>query len=55
MTMTLDVAIEHLEEMLSDNNREWNCEECRQEHEQLLVRLKELRERRCKRERDENA
>ena len=40
--MTLDEAIIHLEEMLSDNNREW-CDECRREHEQLLEWLRELK------------
>lgn len=40
--MTLEEAIKHLEETLSDNNREWDCDECRREHEQLLEWLREL-------------
>ena len=39
--MTLQEAIDHLNESLNDPNREW-CEECRQEHEQLLDFLNEL-------------
>jgi hypothetical protein len=41
--MTLDEAIKHLQESLSDKTRTW-CEECRQEHEQLLHFLLELKE-----------
>lgn len=41
--MRLEEAIDHLEEMLADENHEWTCEECRQEHEQLLGWLKELK------------
>ena len=40
--MRLEEAIDHLEEMLADENHEWPCEECREEHEQLLGWLKEL-------------
>lgn len=40
--MKLEEAIDHLEEMLADENHEWPCEECRNEHEQLLGWLKEL-------------
>ena len=40
--MTLEEAIIHLEETLSDKNREWSCDECRQEHIQLLGWLREL-------------
>lgn len=42
--MTLDEAIEHLEESLQDESRKWTCEECKNEHIQLLEWLKELRE-----------
>ena len=38
--MTLEEAIDHLQESL--NNKEWDCQECRQEHEQLLEWLIEL-------------
>ena len=40
--MRLEEAIDHLEEMLADENHEWPCDECREEHEQLLGWLKEL-------------
>ena len=39
--MTLEEAIQHLEESLND--KEWSCESCKMEHEQLLKWLKELR------------
>lgn len=39
--MTLDDAIEHLEERIS---QPFDCEECKREHERLLVWLKELRD-----------
>lgn len=42
--MTLDEAIEHLEETLNSQDHQWSCAECRSEHEQLLEWLKELRE-----------
>jgi hypothetical protein len=45
--MTLNEAIEHLDETLGDSSRMWNCEECKQEHIQLrewLIELKGLRE-----------
>lgn len=41
--MRLEEAIDHLEEMIADENHEWPCEECREEHEQLLGWLKELK------------
>lgn len=41
--MTLDEAIIHLEETLSDESHQWSCAECRAEHEQLLDWLKELK------------
>lgn len=41
--MRLEEAIDHLEEMLADENHEWPCDECREEHEQLLGWLKELK------------
>lgn len=39
--MTLDEAIQHLKETLADPAHEWECEECKQEHEQLLEWLEE--------------
>lgn len=39
--MTLDEAIEHLEDSIK--NKEFSCESCKEEHEQLLEWLKELR------------
>ena len=42
--MTLEEAIKHLEETLSNPNHEWSCAECKAEHEQLLAWLKELKE-----------
>ena len=44
MVMTLDDAIAHLDETLGDPKREWVCDECRNEHEQLRAWLVELRE-----------
>lgn len=44
--MTLDEAIEHLKYAIKNNN--FGCEECKQEHIQLLnwlIELKELKER----------
>lgn len=43
-SMTLDEAIDHLEETLSNQDHQWSCAECRSEHEQLLNWLKELKE-----------
>lgn len=40
--MELYEAISHLEETLSDKNHKWSCDQCREEHEQLLRWLKEL-------------
>lgn len=40
--MTLDEAIEHLEEKLQNEN--FPCEECRKEHLELQEWLEELRE-----------
>lgn len=42
--MTLDDAIAHLDNTLSDTGRKWSCESCRQEHVQLRSWLAELRE-----------
>ena len=42
--MTLDDAIAHLDDTLSDTGRKWSCESCRQEHVQLRAWLAELRE-----------
>ena len=44
--MTLKEAIAHLREILNDDKHEWNCEECKAEHEQLLHWLEELKVRR---------
>lgn len=44
--MTLEDAIAHLREILNDDKREWDCEECKSEHEQLLHWLEELKIRR---------
>lgn len=41
--MTLNEAIEHLESELSDKDHNWGCEECRQEHAQLLEWLKDYK------------
>lgn len=41
ITMTLDEAIEHLEDLLK--NKEFSCESCKEEHKQLLIWLKELK------------
>ncbi|MCQ2507254.1 MAG: hypothetical protein MJ097_00525 [Dorea sp.] len=41
--MTLGEAITHLEEILSDPEHDWGCDECKKEHEQLLAWLKELK------------
>ena len=49
--MTLDDAIAHLDNTLSDTGRKWSCESCRQEHVQLRAWLAELRE--IKQNRDE--
>ena len=42
--MTLDEAIEHLNETLNSTDRMWSCDSCRHEHEQLRNWLIELRE-----------
>ena len=42
--MTLDDAIAHLDDTLSDTGRKWSCESCRMEHVQLREWLAELRE-----------
>lgn len=44
--MTLDEAIEHLEETLTNSDHRWSCAECKSEHEQLLKWLIELKQRR---------
>ena len=41
--MTLDDAIAHLDDTLSDTGRKWSCESCRMEHVQLRAWLDELR------------
>lgn len=42
--MTLEEAIQHLKESLADPTHKWGCEECKEEHEQLLKWLVDLRE-----------
>ena len=42
--MSLDEAIEHLNETLNSTDRIWSCDSCRREHEQLRNWLIELRE-----------
>ena len=42
--MSLDEAIEHLNETLSSTDRMWSCDSGRHEHEQLRNLLIELRE-----------
>lgn len=42
--LTLDDAIAHLDDSLSDTGRKWSCESCRMEHVQLRAWLAELRE-----------
>ena len=42
-TMTLDEAIAHLDDTLSDTGRKWSCESCRMAHVQLRAWLDELR------------
>ena len=42
--MTLDDAIAHLDDTLSDMSRKWSCESCRMEHVQLRAWLAELRD-----------
>lgn len=44
MKMTLDGAILHLKETLADPTHDWGCEECKCEHEQLLVWLEDYKE-----------
>ena len=44
--MTLDEAIQHLEETLADIDHKWSCAECKSEQEQLLEWLIELKQRR---------
>lgn len=41
--MTLEEAIQHLRESLADPTHEWGCEECKQEHEQLLEWLEDYK------------
>lgn len=42
--MTLDDAIEHLKDSLSDPEHDWSCDACKHEHEQLLGWLEELKQ-----------
>lgn len=44
--MTLEEAIIHLQETLSDESRTWSCAACKNEHKQLLEWLLELKTRR---------
>ena len=52
--MTLQEGIDHLKELLAEDN--FGCDECRKDHEQLLMWLAELRlYRRCLEIDDDNA
>lgn len=42
--MSLDEAIEHLNDTLNSTDRMWSCDSCKKEHEQLRNWLIELRE-----------
>lgn len=42
--LTLDDAIAHLDDTLSDTGHKWSCESCRMKHVQLRAWLTELRE-----------
>lgn len=42
--MHLNEAIQHLKESLADPTHKWGCEECKQEHEQLLVWLEDYKQ-----------
>ena len=42
--MDLESAIQHLKESLADPTHKWGCEECKQEHEELLKLLVDYRE-----------
>lgn len=53
--MNLEEAIKHLEETLEDSTKIWGCENCKEEHKQLLTWLLELRSLRAQREAEENA
>ena len=44
MEMSLDEAIEHLNDTLNSTDRIWSCDSCKREHEQLRNWLIELRE-----------
>lgn len=41
--MKLEEAIKHLEESLNNPEHKWSCEECKAEHEQLLMWLKDYK------------
>lgn len=40
--MTLEDAVVHLDETLNDQNHDWGCDACKQEHVQLREWLAEL-------------
>lgn len=42
--MELNDAIQHLKESLADTTHQWGCEECKQEHEQLLEWLEDYKQ-----------
>ena len=42
--MTVDEAIEHLNDTLNSTDKMWSCDSCKREHEQLRNWLIELRE-----------
>lgn len=41
--MDLESAIQHLKESIADPTHKWGCEECKQEHEQLLEWLEDYK------------
>lgn len=53
--MNLEEAIKHLEETLEDSTHIWSCENCKEEHKQLLTWLLKLRSLRTQREVKNNA
>lgn len=48
--MNLEEAIKHLEATLEDSTHIWSCENCKEEHKQLLTWLLELRSLRAQQE-----
>jgi hypothetical protein len=42
--LELDSAIQHLKESIADPTHKWGCEECKEEHEQLLGWLEDYKQ-----------